>query len=185
MTPSGLGFVLSNLDVNDEMEYMATLGALGHQTAWKIIWSGHEMAWEAVTPQGLWGAIAGVRPIWPGLCALWMMRSREWPAVSREVTRVIATEYLPNLERMGFHRMELRCISGNRAAERWLRLIGFQKEAVTAQFGRGREDFVLYSRTSPRDKAPTSIQAPSREFQTGQEVGRQEGDGRVGGRILQ
>jgi RimJ/RimL family protein N-acetyltransferase len=64
-----------------------------------------------------------------------------------EVTRAMKQHILPTLDRRGVHRIECRAMASNVASIRWLTMLGFKQEAVTAQFGQGREDFVLCART--------------------------------------
>jgi RimJ/RimL family protein N-acetyltransferase len=66
-----------------------------------------------------------------------------------EVTSFVKHAILPQLRDKGVHRIECRPMAGNDKVERWLKLIGFRKEAVVAQFGQGREDFYLYAWTAP------------------------------------
>jgi RimJ/RimL family protein N-acetyltransferase len=63
-----------------------------------------------------------------------------------EVTRAMKKHILPTLDARGVHRIECRAMASNTASIRWLKMLGFRQEAVTAQFGQGREDFVLCAR---------------------------------------
>jgi RimJ/RimL family protein N-acetyltransferase len=55
---------------------------------------------------------------------------------------------LPALDARGVHRVECRAMEANVASIRWLEMLGFKREAVIAQFGQGREDFVLLARVT-------------------------------------
>lgn len=155
MTPEGLWYVMNHLRAHDMREARASL--IVHNdvpTACERMWHAPGQKFECRTQDGVPSVIGGFSPIWPGLCAGWLWGTYNWPKVALEVTKFVKHAILPGLEAAGFHRVECRTLKGNTETERWLRLLGFQEEAVTAQFGQGREDFILFARTAPRGDTP-------------------------------
>ena len=148
LTYPGLAYVTGNLRRADALEVEATIG---RTSICDLLWTAPGGKWEARTSAGVPAVVGGFSPVWPGLASGWMLGTDEWSDVGMEVTRFVRRFMLPALEHAGFHRVECRPMAGNDQVERWLRLVGFRTEAVTAQFGRGREDFVLWSRIKKHD----------------------------------
>jgi RimJ/RimL family protein N-acetyltransferase len=80
----------------------------------------------------------------------WMWGTARWDEVVIEVTRAMKRHILPTLDARGVHRIECRTMANHTASIRWLETLGFKREAVTAQFGQGREDFILLARVAER-----------------------------------
>ena len=148
MTPLGLLYVLNHLRPKDEAELHATIFLNDIETTCKVIMFLPGVRWEALTVNGLPAAVGGFSPVWPGLGAMWLWATDEWPQVAREVTRAAKRTILPAFDHAGVHRLEARPMAGNDEVVRWLKLLGFNLEAVIAQFGQGREDFLLFARTA-------------------------------------
>ena len=151
LTIDGLLHVLGHLRAHDEAELSATLDQGDVEATGHLIWMIPGPKWEALAPDGEPAAIGGFTPIWSGLGSGWMWGTDRWDEVVLEVTRAMKRHILPSLDRRGVHRIECRPMADNAAAIRWLELVGFRQEAVTAQFGRGCEDFVLCARTTRHD----------------------------------
>ena len=152
LTPIGLEYVLQNLRQKDEEEVRATIyQGSAHETA-KMVWHIPGPKWEARADDGEPVVVGGFTPVWPGLGSGWMFGTDRWKEVALEVTRTVKRSILPSIDRRGVHRIECRQIAGNTEVIRWLGLLGFHREAVTAQFGQGREDFVLCARTRDHDQ---------------------------------
>jgi hypothetical protein len=154
LTYPGLCYVMAHLRAADRREAGATVAGIGGpENVCAVIWSVPGPKWEARTDEGTPAVVGGFTPVWPGLASGWLWGTDEWDLVGREVTRFVKGFILPALDEAGFHRIECRPIAGNDLAQRWLKLIGFRQEAVTAQFGQGREDFVLWARIKGNDQA--------------------------------
>lgn len=147
LTVDALDYVLRNLRPGDDEEFRATVFRGSYEAACQQIAVLPGFGWMARPAGGMPAVVGGFIPIWPGLCSGWMFGTEAWPKVAREVTRTIVRDILPSLDSQGYHRIECRPIAGNTAVVRWLELIGFHQEAVVAQFGQGREDFLLFART--------------------------------------
>jgi hypothetical protein len=165
LTVDGLDYVLRNLRPGDEEEFRATVFRGSYTMACEQIAVLPGLGWMARQEGHMPAVVGGFVPVWPGLCSGWMFGTEAWPQVALEVTKYICRTILPTLDAQGYHRIECRPIAGNAAVIRWLELIGFHQEAVVAQFGQGREDFLLFARTlgyAAHHKRP-----PESQFQAG------------------
>ena len=149
LTPYGLEFVLGNLRDADEAEVRATIHKGSAEATAKLIAAIPGPKWEARTERDAEpAAVGGFVPIWPGMGSGWMWGTGRWDEVIIEVTRAMKYHILPTLDARGVHRIECRVMASNTASIHWLEMLGFKREAVTAQFGQGREDFVLCARVT-------------------------------------
>jgi hypothetical protein len=149
MTPYGLEFVVGNLRDADEAEVRATIYQGSAEATAKLIAGIPGPKWEARTESDAEpAAVGGFVPIWPGMGSGWMWGTGRWDEVIIEVTRAMKRHILPTLDARGVHRIECRAMASNTASIRWLEMLGFRREAVIAQFGQGREDFVLCARVA-------------------------------------
>ena len=151
LTPEGLEFVLGNLRDADEAEVKATIDKGSAEATAKLIAMIPGPKWEARTERDAEpAAVGGFVPIWPGMGSGWMWGTARWDEVVIEVTRAMRKHILPTLDARGVHRIECRTMANHTASIRWLEMLGFKREAVTAQFGQGREDFILLARVAER-----------------------------------
>jgi hypothetical protein len=149
LTPFGLEFVLGNLRDADEAELRATIYKGSAAATAQLIAGIPGPKWEARTERDAEpAAVGGFVPIWPGMGSGWMWGTGRWGEVVIEVTRAMKQHILPTLDARGVHRIECRALASNTASIRWLEMLGFKREAVTAQFGQGREDFILCARVT-------------------------------------
>ena len=149
LTPGGLEFVLGNLRDADEAEMRATVYQGSAEATAKLVAGVPGPKWEArADSDGEPVAVGGFVPTWPGVGSGWMVGTDRWDEVVVEVTRAMKRHILPSLDARGVHRIECRAMAANTAAIRWLDMLGFKREAVIAQFGQGREDFVLCARVT-------------------------------------
>lgn len=157
ITPEGLWYVMTHLRAKDHREAHCTLIVDDNVArACNQLYNAPGHGWEVCRADGTPTVVGGFAPIWPGLCAGWMYGTAYWQEVALEVTHFVKHASLPGLEHAGFHRIECRAQAGNDDVIRWLKLLGFKQEAVTAQFGQGREDFLLFARTTPRGSTSSS-----------------------------
>ncbi len=149
LTRYGIGRVLRRLRESDQREMAASIGddpgAVGLML-WNLTGG---LRWEALDKNGHALMIGGVTQVWPGLGAAWAYCAVGYERVIGEVTREVRREILPTLDAMGFHRIEARPMEANLMSCRWLETLGFERQTALAQFGRGRETFVLYARYAP------------------------------------
>jgi hypothetical protein len=149
LTPFGADYVVHHLNPHDYAEMLATMFMGDIDDVARNVFTAPGFKWEARTPADRPVVIGGAIPMRPGLAVGWLWGTDEWPEVALEVTRFVKRRILPELESRGVHRIECRALAGNEDVIRWLKLIGFHVEAALAQFGQGREDFVLCARTRP------------------------------------
>ena len=149
LTQYGLEFVLGNLRDADEAEVRATIYKGSAEATAKLIAAIPGPKWEARTERDAEpAAVGGFVPVWPGMGSGWMWGTGRWNEVVIEVTRAMKQHILPTLDARGVHRIECRTMANHTASIRWLEMLGFKREAVTAQFGQGREDFILCARVT-------------------------------------
>jgi hypothetical protein len=149
LTQAGLEFVIGNLRDADAAEVRATIDKGSAEATAKLIANIPGPKWEARTELDAEpAAVGGFVPIWPGMGSGWMWGTGRWDEVVLEVTRAMKRHILPTLDARGVHRIECRTMANHTASIRWLEMLGFRREAVIAQFGQGREDFVLCARVT-------------------------------------
>ena len=147
LTQTGLEFVIGNLRDADAAEVRATIDKGSAEATAKLIATVPGPKWEArIDSDGEPAAVGGFVPVWPGMGSGWMWGTDRWNEVILEVTRAMKQHILPTLDARGVHRIECRAMANHTASIRWLEMLGFRREAVTAQFGQGREDFILLAR---------------------------------------
>jgi hypothetical protein len=155
LTPEGLGWVMTHLRDKDWEEVTATVFNGDIDAVCQEIWTTPGLRFEARLTTGEPAVIGGVVFIWPGLANGWMFGTDRWSGVALEVTRTVKRVILPALDRERVHRLECKAIEGHTDVDRWLAMLGFQREAVIAQFGQGRQDFVLWARVVGHDASRT------------------------------
>jgi hypothetical protein len=153
LTQDGLFTVMTRMRPEDLRELRATTMTTTARHAGQI-WELRDSAWEARTADGEVAGIGGFVPLWSGVCTVWMLATPRFAEVGLEVTRFVRRVILPALQEVGYHRAEARALRGNDGTARWLHLLGFHQEAVIAQFGRAREDFVLFAWTPHEPAQP-------------------------------
>lgn len=104
-----------------------------------------QVGFVAANDRGRPVAVVGAAEVLPGLWGTAMMATDEWPTVALAATRHIRRTLMPLLLARGGHRAECRSLSTHAEAHRWLRRLGFVREAVMPCAGRNRETFHLYA----------------------------------------
>lgn len=90
-------------------------------------------------------AVVSIVEAWPGTAQVAMFATPDWPWIARPLTRHLLRRLRPQLLAAGLHRAECRSLDGHREAQRWLRALGFVREATLPDYGSGRETFHLYA----------------------------------------
>lgn len=90
-------------------------------------------------------AVGGHTPMWKGRTLLWGYLGADCRPAMAAMTRRVRKE----VEAMAveFTRIEAYAERHHAAGNRWLRLLGFQKEGVMRKFANDR-DYILYARVS-------------------------------------
>lgn len=96
-------------------------------------------------------AVFGASPQTPAgnVLALWAWGTKQMRRAAPAITRFVRDEMAPAWVAEGKTRVEARSIVGHDEAHRWLTNIGFLAEPLP-QWGRGSEDFILFSMTLER-----------------------------------
>jgi hypothetical protein len=117
---------------NDEGELVKTLMALANPI-WRVF------HWRD-TP----AAIVSVLPVRPGVALVGAFGTDEFDRVAPAILRYGRREVIYYLREMCVHRCEAYALAGHVTGRRFIQALGGQPEAVLHEFGRDREDFVLY-----------------------------------------
>jgi hypothetical protein len=153
-----LRHIAENLRLEDLEEFNAARGEgfdrtkLAEETAWVARQGLGWVAWRNDTgePVATWGA----HRMNAGAVGVWAFGAPGWVRTIRTVTRHIKSTMIPALLKAGYHRAECRALASRADTRIWLTSLGFEQEAVLAEFGVRRENFVLYAWTASR-AAPT------------------------------
>ena len=81
----------------------------------------------------------------PGVWIAWMFATDEFPLIGRAATVFARRGILPAMIRAGAHRIEMRSAVDHTEAHRWIEVLGGKAEATLREYGKDREDFVLYA----------------------------------------
>lgn len=88
-------------------------------------------------------SVQGVIPVWPGVWRMFAYGTDEWPRVVLSMTRWARRFVIPAMTRCA-HRVECRALATHTESRRWIESFGAKQEALLSEYGRNREDFVLY-----------------------------------------
>ncbi len=99
----------------------------------------------AATDDGVPVAALNAAEIHPGAYQVGMFATDDWPKVAVGLTRWGLRSLKPALLAAGGHRAECRSIATHDTAHRWLETLGFVREAVLPDCGKGREAFFQYA----------------------------------------
>ncbi len=99
----------------------------------------------AATDEGVPAAVVSAAEIHPGAYQVGMFATDQWPLVARGLTRWGLLVLKPAMLAAGGHRAECRSVATHTTAHRWLESLGFVREAVLPDCGKGRETFFQYA----------------------------------------
>jgi RimJ/RimL family protein N-acetyltransferase len=89
-------------------------------------------------------ASIGASMVWPGVWTPWMMATERFPEIGRDLTKAALRSIIPAVIAAGCHRGEARSLATHHEAHRWMERLGAKPETVLRQYGRNRQDFILY-----------------------------------------
>lgn len=89
-------------------------------------------------------ASIGAMPVWPGVWQVWAFGTDDFTKVARTLTKHVKRFMYPALERTSAHRIQCFAMKSHTEACRWLEFLGAEAEATLPNFGRDRQEFVLY-----------------------------------------
>lgn len=139
-----VGHIAYNLRDADRAELEATLwrfdsAALARSAMASCI------GFVAATDDGLPVAAVGAVEHWPGVLQFWMFATPLWPRVALGTTRHVLRWMEPACRSTGAHRAHAFSAAQHTEAHRWLELLGASRETTLKAWGRGGEDFVVYT----------------------------------------
>jgi len=144
---NGVYSVAENMRVSDRREIFATRWDSSPETLAADAMKSYEFGWLAWLGDAPVCAFGGM-PIHPGVWAVWMFATDDFPKVALSVTRFVRKYMKPVLQDLS-HRVECRSIEGHPDAQKWLEFLGMKQESVIPRYGRNGETFLLYSWTNP------------------------------------
>lgn len=92
-------------------------------------------------------AAFGAMPLWMGCWSIWMFATDDFTAATgKEMVRFIRRILRTEMPARGAHRVECKSLSTHAAAHRFIEALGLTREATQRAYGKGREDFIVFSR---------------------------------------
>ena len=98
-------------------------------------------------------AAFGCAPMWRGVWSMWLFATDDFGQIGISVTKLIVRTIVPMMIDAGAHRLEARSMEGHTDAQRWLEVIGAQREGGPLRgFGRDGQDFHIYTWDCARER---------------------------------
>lgn len=86
----------------------------------------------------------GAVPMHPGVWSVWMFATDEFPKIGIYATKFVKRIMIPALTQTASHRAQCLSVEGHDEAQKWLRFLGAKPECRLREYGRNKEDFLLY-----------------------------------------
>jgi len=99
----------------------------------------------ALLPSGEAVAVGGVAVHQPGIGQAWMVGTERIGELGVEIAHASKKGIKALFERGGVHRIQAHSAAFHSDAHRWLKAIGLRKEATLPKYGKGGEDFFIFS----------------------------------------
>lgn len=106
----------------------------------------HGFRWVAYH-NGRPAAILGASRLHAGVWSVFGFGTDDWIKVWRSVTRTAKREMFPLVANEGCHRAHCVTLTESVDVHRWLRLLGATEECVMRGYGKGGEDYTMFSWT--------------------------------------
>ena len=90
-------------------------------------------------------AAIGAVPAWDGMWSAWMFGTDRFGEIGRHLTRWVRRAMIPAVVEAGAHRVEARSMATHTDAHRWMERLGAKPEFVLRQYGREKQDFILFA----------------------------------------
>lgn len=90
-------------------------------------------------------AAFGCRELWPGMWSMWFFATDSLTKIGLSMTKLIVRVIVPSIKSFGARRMECRSMEGHDDAQRWLKVIGANRESTLKGYGREGQDFHVYA----------------------------------------
>lgn len=85
----------------------------------------------------------------PGVYSMWLFATDRFGEIRFSMTRMVRRAIVPMMFDAGAHRLEAYSMDGHTDAQKWMGLTGASREATLAAYGRGGEDFHVYTWKRP------------------------------------
>jgi hypothetical protein len=102
--------------------------------------------------------VVGAIWLWPGVVSVFMFATDRWPEVALEATKFVRRVLLPALRDAGVHRLQCHSLAEHTDAHAWLRFLGADREVPEPEYGKNREDYVLFSMSRAALERVTSVE---------------------------
>lgn len=104
-------------------------------------------AWVFAADDGEPVAIMGVKPMHPNVFDAFMYATPRFGEVGAAMTRFVRKAMIPLLLKSKIHRVHAISKADHFDAHRWLEMLGARREATLEQYGKGGEDYVVFTWT--------------------------------------
>jgi hypothetical protein len=102
-------------------------------------------------------AVIGVVFPHPGVASTIFFATDEFRHVARATTRFIRRQLIPILLNTGIHRLQVCSMYGEDGPDRWITSFGVQEGVLLREYGKNREDFMLYALDKAGMERVTSV----------------------------
>lgn len=157
VTPEALRWIAHNLRPRDRAEIFAMRWNDDEEAFVAEVCSVAGDLWRLWSLDGEPVAVNGVVPVRPGVVIAGAFGTNKWRSIIKPMTRWSLDYVIPLLRQAGYHRGEAYVLARNTDSRRWIELLGGELEAVLKGYGRGREDFLLYTWDLTREKAQNDV----------------------------
>lgn len=142
--PGALAYVVANLRERDKREIYALRFDDDPMALLRELMLMVNAAWRIWAADGEPVAVMGATPSRPGVAMLACFGTDQWDLAVPAMLRYGRYALPVRLDAHGVHRAEAHALADNHDAARFIALSGGVQEAVLHEYGRGREDFLLY-----------------------------------------
>lgn len=104
--------------------------------------------WVAINREGVAVVIGGVALTAPCVGTAWMIGTDEWLSVALEVSRFCKSSMKTMFDSGVVHRIHAFSATFHTESHRWLELVGLTAGPTLKQWGKNKEDFILFEALS-------------------------------------
>jgi len=139
-----LSYVMRNMREWDRREIFATQWSDDPDNLAARLIGLCEFSWIAGR-DGVPIAALGAYPVWPGCWSVWMMATDEIGKIGLSLTKHVRQRMMPSLLAGNFRRAQCHSMAGHEDAQNWLRALGAKEEGRCFGYGKGGEDFLVFT----------------------------------------
>jgi RimJ/RimL family protein N-acetyltransferase len=165
-TQEGLAHIIANLRERDRREIYALRwdDEPEQLVADLVAYSGP--LWRQWDWNGEPISIVGATPRRPGVAMVGAFGTELWPKAIRAMTAHVLRWLIPTLVGADYHRAEAYAMAANIDSRHWIEALGGKREAWLTGYGKGREDFILYtwSRDDVHEQRPRRRRAAAEQL---------------------